>query len=169
MPVDEGSILGPLLCILYINDITNTSTLSDFILFADDTTILFSSDDMCSEMNKINQELSERSNWFRANKLSVNASETNYMRMGTPEMTMVNNTGGNESENFDIILDDVKLARVNNTKFLGVIIDENLTWKIILMELQKQYPEISVWWTNLSSLFLSVSFELCIVLWYYHI
>ena len=49
--------------------------------------------------------------------------------MGTPKMTMMNITGGNESENFDIILDDVKLARVNNTKFLGVIIDENLTWK----------------------------------------
>ena len=129
MPVDEGSILGPLLFILYINDITNTSTLLDFILFADDTIILFSSDDMCGETNKINKELSEISNWFSANKLSVNTSKTNYMRKGTPKMTMMNNTGGNESENFDIILGDVKLARVNNTKFLGVIIDENLTWK----------------------------------------
>ena len=80
-------------------------------------------------MNKINKELSEISNWFKANKLSVNASKTNYMIMGTPKMTLMNNTGGNENENFDIILDDVKLARVNNTKFLGVIIDENLTWK----------------------------------------
>ena len=101
----------------------------DFILFADDTTILFSSDDICSETNKINKELSEISNWFRTNKLSVNASKTNYMIMGTPKMAMMNNTAGNESENFDIILDNVKLARVNNTKFLGVIIDENLTWK----------------------------------------
>ena len=69
--------LGPLLFILYINDITNTSTLLDFILFADDTTILFSSDDICSETDKINKELSEISNWFRANKLPVNASKTN--------------------------------------------------------------------------------------------
>ena len=51
------------------------------------------------------------------------------MIMGTPKLTMMNNTGGNEIENFDIILDDVKQARVNNTKFLGVIIDENLTLK----------------------------------------
>ena len=87
----------------------------DFILFADDTTILFSSDDICSETNKIIKELSEISNWFRANKLPVNASKTNYMIMGTPKMTMMN-TGGNESENFDIILDVIKLARVNNTK-----------------------------------------------------
>ena len=41
----------------------------------------------------------------------------------------MNNTGGNESENFDILLDDIKLERVNNTNFLEVIIDENLTWK----------------------------------------
>ena len=44
-------------------------------------------------------------------------------------MTLINNTGDNESENFHIILDDTKLERVNKTKFLGVIIDENLTWK----------------------------------------
>ena len=107
--------------ILYINGITNTSTLLDFIRFDDDTTILFLSDDICSKTNKFNKELSEISNWFRANKLSVNASKTNYIIMGTPKTTMANNTGDNESENVDIIVDDVKLARVNNTKFLGEI------------------------------------------------
>ena len=64
------------------------------------------------------------------------------MIMGTPKM---NNTGGNESENFDIILDDIKLERVNNTKFLGVIIDENLTWKNHIDGIKKkQHQEISV-------------------------
>ena len=49
--------------------------------------------------------------------------------MGTPKMTLMNNTDNNESENFHIILDDTNLERVDKTKFLGVIIDENLTWK----------------------------------------
>ena len=99
-----------------------TSTLLDFILFADDTTILFSSNDIVSQIPLINKELLEVGNWFKANKLSVNATKTNYMIMGSPKMTsMIDQT--------DIILDNTKLDRVTKTKFLGVIIDENLTWK----------------------------------------
>ena len=116
---------------IFISDITKTSTLLDFILFADDTTILYSSDDICSEAYEINKELSEIINWFRANKLLVNALKTNYTSMSveTPKTICMDNTGGNESEKFHIILDNTKLKRVNKTKFLSVIIEENLTWK----------------------------------------
>ena len=94
----------------------------DFILFADDTTILFSTNDIVSQIPLINSELLEVSNWFKANKLSANATKTNYMIMGTPKMTsMIDQT--------DIILDNTKLDGVTKNKFLGVIIDENLTWK----------------------------------------
>ena len=120
--VPQGSILGPLLFILYINDITKTSKLLEFILFADDTTILYSDPDLKNKVDLINKELEEVNNWFKANKLSVNASKTNCMVLGTPHKT-------SKTNDVNIILDGVTLERVNTTKFLGVIIDDNLTWK----------------------------------------
>ena len=74
----------------------------------------------------INRELSEVSNWFKVNKLSVNATKTNYMIMGTQHMTSMED---HSVRNVDIILDKTMLKRVDKTKFLGVIIDENLSWK----------------------------------------
>ena len=148
--VPQGSILGPLLFILYVNDITTTTSLLEIILFADDTTLLYSHPDISSKVNLINNELREISNWFKANKLSVNASKTNYMMLGTSHMTnkyidvnepcdgdVVDSTTNIVFQNkekitkhkVNVILDNVSLERVNSTKFLGVIIDENLTWK----------------------------------------
>ena len=77
--VPQGSILGPLLFILYVYDTTYTSNVFDFILFADDTTILYSHKDLSCKINVVNEELEKVSNWFKANKLSVNASKTNFM------------------------------------------------------------------------------------------
>ena len=143
--VPQGSILGPLLFILYINDIVNTTSLLELILFADDTTLLFSHPDIASQNDIINIELQEICNWFQANKLSVNATKTNYMVLGTPQSTRkfidINQNIDNlndsaltsssdvEKVKLNIKLDGVPLNRVSSTKFLGVIIDENLTWK----------------------------------------
>ena len=143
--VPQGSILGPLLFILYINDIVNTTSLLELILFADDTTLLFSHQDIASQNDIINNELQEICNWFQANKLSVNASKTNYMVLGTHHstrkfidinqdidiLTDSESSGSRDVEKvkLNVKLDGVSLNRVSSTKFLGVIIDENLTWK----------------------------------------
>ena len=87
--VPQGSILGPLPFILYVNDITSTSNVLDFILFAVDTTILYSHENIESQISVVNAELKEVSNWFKTNKLSVNGSKTNYMILGTSHMTSV--------------------------------------------------------------------------------
>ena len=72
---------------LHVNDIRYTSNVLDFILFADDTTILYSHNDLSSKINVENEELKEVSNYFKANKLLENASKTNFMILGTPKMT----------------------------------------------------------------------------------
>ena len=84
------------------------STLLDFLFFADDTTILFSSSDIVSKIPMINRELLEVSNWFKANKLSVNATKTNYMIMGTQHMTSMED---HSVSNLDIILDKTKVKK----------------------------------------------------------
>ena len=121
--VPQGSILGPLLFILYMNDICNTSKLLSFILFADDTTVFLSDTDINVLYETMNRELKEVCNWFKCNKLSLNASKTNLMLLGTAYKTRNSNT------THSIYLDGCKLTRVAHTKFLGMIIDENLTWK----------------------------------------
>ena len=73
--VPQRLILGPLL----INDLCNASNIVELILFADDTNIFFSHNNLPLLMNIINSEMNKLSEWFRANKLSINAKKSNYM------------------------------------------------------------------------------------------
>ena len=80
--VPQGSILGPLLFVLYVNDVMNCSELLHFILFADDTNLFYCSNNYEDLMKNVNAELSKLSDWFRANRLSLNISKTNYILFG---------------------------------------------------------------------------------------
>lgn len=122
--VPQGSILGPLLFILYINDIVNCSHILKFILFADDTNLFYSGKDIWQVMQCINAELLKLSEWFRANKLSLNVKKTNFILFGRKRI--ISSTVN--SQKFQLIIDGNVLDRVDCTKFLGVIIDEKLNW-----------------------------------------
>src|SRR6218665_1772829 len=77
--VPQGSNLGPLLFLLYVNDLPKLSSLLHFILFADDTNVFYSHRSLDLLMNLLNSELAAIANWFRTNKLSLNVSKTNFI------------------------------------------------------------------------------------------
>jgi hypothetical protein len=118
--VPQGSILGPLLFILYINDIVNCSEVLQLYLFADDTTVFHSDSDFQKLITVLNFELNKLNMWFKANKLSVNVQKTKYILFGFKTAPV--------SDSYSLMLDSYTLERVNSIKFLGVYIDEKLTW-----------------------------------------
>ena len=98
-----------------MNDIYHTSKLLNFILFADDTTDFYLNSNVDTLYDTINDELIEVSNWFKFNKLSLNASKTNLMFIGTPNQTKQVN------DSRHIHLDGCKLTRVTEAKFLDAL------------------------------------------------
>ena len=90
--VPQGSVLGQLLCLNYINDIPNCLKHSKAIVFADDKTIFTSCNNMNTLYNNMNGDLANLINWFKANKLSLNIAKTNYILF--PYSKYVN-VGGN--------------------------------------------------------------------------
>ena len=119
--VPQGSILGPLLFLLYINDITNVSGILHLILFADDTSVFFSHHDPTSLTNIIQTELQKLSLWFKANKLSLNIDKTKFM-VFTPRQKR-------NKLNITLVIDDKQIKETKDNIFLGVVIDEHLSWK----------------------------------------
>lgn len=119
--VPQGSVLGPTLFLMYINDFHNSSSLFDFHLFADDANLFYRSNSINGLEAQINIELTNIQNWLLANKLLLNIEKSNYIIFHSPQKKI----------NYDIELcfNSVRLKRVNNTSYLGVMIDSNLNWK----------------------------------------
>jgi hypothetical protein len=118
--VPQGSILGPLLFLIYINDIVKVSPILNMILFADDTNLFISGENLIETVTTLNCELCKLSNWFKVNKLSLNIKKTNYM--------IFHNRRKKIGLIPEVVIDNCKINSVTCSKFLGVIINENLTW-----------------------------------------
>ena len=119
----QGSILGPLLFIIYVNDIYHSSDFFNFILYADDTSLynsLFRLRNVTSD--DINRELQKIYFWLYINKLSLNISKSKYMIFHHSRRKIEQNT-------LNLKLHNIDIERVTSFKFLGIVFDENLTWK----------------------------------------
>jgi hypothetical protein len=116
--VPQGSILGPLMFIIYINDLPNIVK-QQIILFADDSTVIFTGPDALTLSLEIRQTLQNIINWLNSNNLLINLDKTNIMTF--------KNRG--EPITLDVSYLNKKIETTNQTKFLGINIDNNLNWK----------------------------------------
>ena len=118
--VPQGSILGPLFFIIYINDLPSVSTILRPILYADDSNFFYNFPQTENPSQTINQELCKVMDWLNANKLSLNEKKSHFIVFGK----LRTNTS------LKLTMNDKNIEQTKSTKFLGYIIEENMSWRM---------------------------------------
>ena len=127
--VPQGSVLGPLLFLLYINDLPNISSKLKIFLFADDTNIYLDSHDPHTLEKEMNRELIKLYDWLGINRLSLNITKTNFVLFHSINKPKASTT---------IKINKKAIEEVKYVKYLGVLIDSQLTFKYHIDELTKK-------------------------------
>ena len=128
--VPQGSILGPLLFLIYINDLPNCLNISCAKMFADDTNITVPGCTFAELEQASNSELTNLYSWLKANKLSLNIAKTEFMVIGSRQKFLAENCS-----ELNIQLDNQPISTVEHAKSLGLIIDDRLSWSNHISEL----------------------------------
>ena len=123
--VPQGSILGLLLFLIYINDLPNCLKFPKPRMFADDTTVTTSGISIVQTIQNVNRDMVNLCEWLIANKLSLNIGKT--------EHTASDDTLNKISDSTVIYLADKPIKRVRKSKSLGVYVDERLSWSPQMM------------------------------------
>ena len=133
--VPQGSILGPLLFVKYINDFHNASKVFQFIMYADDTTLICCVDTIQSNNIDmvINEELNKVNYWLVTNKLSLNFNKTKYMQF---------HKAPKHVPHLHLQINNNEISRVDTFNFLGLQINENLKWNTHIDHISQKMSRI---------------------------
>ena len=148
--VPQGSILGPLLFLLYMNDITNSFIDPDIkvVLYADDTNIFVAGPSKEATYIKANKVLECVSKFMKCNLLHINMSKCCYVHFkpkneSDDTCARVRPFANENDKSRSIFIDNTKLLKVCSTKFLGIVIDEDLNWGQHIQHLRKKLRSIT--------------------------
>ena len=117
----QGSSLGPLIFLIFVNDLHLYLQHSECVQFVDDTTLVFAHRNLRYLHFSIECELISIQDWFNANKLTLNVEKSSYLLYHNQKQLV---------SNFKIELNGVEIPRVNHAKLLGVWLDNKLSWDI---------------------------------------
>ena len=130
--VPQGSVLGPLLFLLYINDFSNSATSLDFHLFADDSNLFYSNRNLEVLESNLNEQLLKVHEGLCANKLALNVEKSNFV-LFRPVQKKPNRI-------LNLKICDQQITEKQSINYFGILMDCHLNWKNHILGFQKRYP-----------------------------
>ena len=122
--IAQGSTLGPLMFLIYVNDLVKSSNVLNFTLYADDTSVTHVGKNLDTVISTLNQELQLVATWFNLNKLPLNSDKSQYIIFRTRQKNIPNFFNCSS-----VKITGNSVLKVSNVKFLGVLVDEFLSFK----------------------------------------